>query len=343
MNEIRSNSWSIGSVGIDGRAVLAPMAGVSDVAYRLLAKENGAALVCTEMVSAMGIKYNNEKTKDLLFMEDIERPVSMQIFGSHPETMARGAQVMADHGVDIVDINMGCPVKKVVSGGDGSALMKTPDLAVDVARAVVQAVSIPVTVKMRLGWDENHKNVVDLARRMEDVGVAAVAVHGRTREQMYMGNADWSFIRAVKEALAIPVIGNGDVVDGPSAKRMLDETGCDAIMVGRGAQGNPWVFNEINAYLAGQESVPIVTGVEKMHMLLRHFQLLVKYKGLKLALREIRTHAGWYMKGLYEGAYWRNYINTVTTEDAFYQAIDEYTNILQDKPLPQAHLTTHKG
>lgn len=343
MNEIRSNLWSIGSVGIDGRVVLAPMAGVSDVAYRLLAKENGAALVCTEMVSAMGIKYNNEKTKDLLFMEDIERPVSMQIFGSHPETMARGAQVMADHGVDIVDINMGCPVKKVVSGGDGSALMKTPELAVDVARAVVQAVSIPVTVKMRLGWDENHKNVVDLARRMEDVGVAAVAVHGRTREQMYMGNADWSYIRAVKEALAIPVIGNGDVVDGPSAKRMLDETGCDAIMVGRGAQGNPWVFNEINAYLAGQELVPIVTGVEKMHMLLRHFQLLVKYKGLKLALREIRTHAGWYMKGLYEGAYWRNYINTVTTEDAFYQAIDEYTNILQDKPLPQAHLTTHKG
>ena len=242
MNEINNSTWYIGNVPITGRAVLAPMAGVSDIAYRLLAKEHGAALVCTEMVSAMGIKYENEHTKDLLFMEDVEHPVSMQIFGSDPEAIALASQVVERAGADIVDINMGCPVKKVVSSGDGSALMKTPDLAARVAEAAVKAVSVPVTVKMRLGWDDTSKNVLDFAKRIESVGVAAVAVHGRTREQMYMGHADWSYIKEVKEALQIPVMGNGDVVDALSAKALLDETGCDAVLIGRGAQGNPWIL-----------------------------------------------------------------------------------------------------
>ena len=220
-------TWTIGNVPIQGMAILAPMAGVSDIAYRLLAKEHGASMVCTEMVSAMGIKYKNERTHELLRMEAVEHPVSMQIFGSNPEAIALGAKVVAAAGADIVDINMGCPVKKVVSSGDGSALMKTPDLAARVAEAAVKAVDVPVTVKMRIGWDDDHINVVDFAKRIESTGVAAVAVHGRTREQMYMGRADWSYIKAVKDSLSIPVIGNGDVWTPEDALRMMQETGCD--------------------------------------------------------------------------------------------------------------------
>lgn len=324
MKEINNDLWHIGKVAISGRAILAPMAGVSDIAYRLLAKEQGAALVCTEMVSAMGIKYENEHTKDLLFMEAVEHPVSMQIFGSDPEAIALAAKVVERAGADIVDINMGCPVKKVVSSGDGSALMKTPDLAARVAEAAVKAVAVPVTVKMRLGWDDASKNVLDFAKRMESVGVAAVAVHGRTREQMYMGRADWSYIKAVKEALTIPVLGNGDVVDALSAKAMLTETGCEAVLIGRGAQGNPWVFQEVNHYLRTGEILPKPTAVERLHMLRRHFELLCHYKGVSLGVREIRTHAGWYIKGLPEAAKWRNRINTLHTMEAFKDALATY-------------------
>ena len=225
MKEINNTSWHIGHVIIPGRIGLAPMAGFSDVSYRLLAKEMGASFVCTEMVSAMGIKYNNEHTKELLYMEAVEQPVSMQIFGSDPEAIAIGAKVVEAAGAPIVDINMGCPVKKVVSSGDGSALMKTPKLAMKVAEAAVKAVHIPVTVKLRLGWDETCINVVDMAQRMESVGVAAVAVHGRTREQMYSGKANWDYIKEVKSALQIPVIGNGDVNSPESAKALLEYTG----------------------------------------------------------------------------------------------------------------------
>lgn len=324
MKKINNDTWYIGDVAITGRAVLAPMAGVSDIAYRLLAKEHGAALVCTEMVSAMGIKYENEHTKDLLFMEAAEHPVSMQIFGSDPEAIGLAAKTVERAGADIVDINMGCPVKKIVSSGDGSALMKTPDLAVRVAESAVKAVTIPVTVKLRLGWDEAHKNVVDMAKRMESVGVAAIAVHGRTREQMYSGSADWSYIKAVKEAVSVPVLGNGDVVDPLSAKAMLEETGCDAVLVGRGAQGNPWIFNRINHYLVTGEIIQEPSADEKLTMLLRHFHLLCHYKGESLAAREIRTHAGWYIKGLPEAAKWRNRINMVHTAESFETAIGEY-------------------
>ena len=312
-----SKQWCIGSVPIEGQVILAPMAGVSDVSYRLLAKEYGAALVCTEMVSAMGLKYKNEKTRDLLYMEAGEHPVSMQIFGSDPEAMALGAKVIADADADIVDINMGCPVKKVVSSGDGSALMKTPDLACRVAEAVVKAVDIPVTVKMRLGWDDNSRNVVEFAKAIAQTGVAALAVHGRTREQFYMGQADWSYIKAVKEAVPhIPVIGNGDIFTPQDAKCMLDETGCDAVMIGRGAHGNPWIFKRTNHYLATGELLPAPSWEERLAMLERHFNLLVHYKGMDMATREIRTHAGWYIKGMPESARWRNRINTTCGEDA---------------------------
>lgn len=330
MKEINNESWHIGHVTIPGRIGLAPMAGFSDVSYRLLAKEMGASFVCTEMVSAMGIKYNNEHTKELLYMEEVEQPVSMQIFGSDPEAIAIGAKVVEKAGAPIVDINMGCPVKKVVSSGDGSALMKTPDLAMKVAEAAVKAVQIPVTVKLRLGWDDTSINVVDMARRMESVGVSAVAVHGRTREQMYSGQANWDYIKEVKEALTIPVIGNGDVNSPESAKALLEYTGCDAMLIGRAAQGNPWLFQQIKDYLETGHYRQNPTGSERIAMLLHHYDLLCKYKGVDIATREIRTHASFYIKGLPEAARWRNALNVAMGRKSFISVVEEYKQFLDD-------------
>lgn len=330
MKEINNESWHIGHVTIPGRIGLAPMAGFSDVSYRLLAKEMGASFVCTEMVSAMGIKYNNEHTKELLYMEEVEQPVSMQIFGSDPEAIAIGAKVVEKTGAPIVDINMGCPVKKVVSSGDGSALMKTPDLAMKVAEAAVKAVQIPVTVKLRLGWDDTSINVVDMAQRMESVGVSAVAVHGRTREQMYSGKANWDYIKEVKSALTIPVIGNGDVNSPESAKALLEYTGCDAMLIGRAAQGNPWLFRQIKEYLETGHYGPNPTGIERIAMLLRHYELLCYFKGVDLATREIRTHASFYIKGLPESARWRNALNVAMGRESFISVVEEYQQFLDD-------------
>lgn len=330
---MKEQIWSIGSVPIDGRVILAPMAGVSDIAYRLLAKEHKASLVCTEMVSAMGIKYKNERTHELLRMEDVEHPVSMQIFGSDPTAIGIGAKVVEEAGADIVDINMGCPVKKVVSSGDGSALMKEPDLAARVAEAAVKSVSVPVTVKMRIGWDADSINVVEFAKRIASTGVSAIAVHGRTKEQMYSGHADWSYIKAVKEAVSIPVIGNGDIVEPEDGKRMMEETGCDAVMIGRGAQGNPWIFERTDHYLRTGELLSPPTDIERLDMLLKHFRLLCHYKGDTLGVKEIRTHAGWYMKGLPESAYWRNRVNTIHTPKSFESELERYREILLEMEL----------
>ena len=240
---------SIGGVRLDGWALLAPMAGVSDLAYRVIAHRMGAALTTAEMVSAKGLYYKNEKTEDMLKIDPGEHPVALQLFGSDPEIMALGAKEMEKAGPDIIDINMGCPMQKVVKNGDGSALMKNIPLAQSIVKAMTEAVHVPVTVKMRLGWSRDTENCIELARAVEEAGAQAITVHGRTREDFYQGEADWAMIAKVVSAVHIPVIGNGDVVDGPSAKRLMDETGCAAVAIGRAAWGNPWIFKAVDTYL----------------------------------------------------------------------------------------------
>ena len=315
--------FAIGSVVLDAPIILAPMAGVCDAPYRVIAHRYGAALVCAEMVSSQGIRYSNQHTEELLHIEEGEHPLSMQIFGSDPEVMAQAAAVVEEAGADIVDINMGCPVKKVVKNGDGSALMKDLPLAEKIIRAVVQAVSIPVTVKMRTGWDDTAFVAPELAKRAEDAGAAAVAVHGRTRDQFYSGKADWQKIKAVVEAVSIPGIGNGDVVDGPSAAAMMAETRCQAVMVGRGAQGNPWIFPQIRHNLETGEVLPLPTPKEKYTQMLAHFEALLAYKGEYIGIREMRTHAAWYTHGLHGAAALRERINRTRSAEEFRAVVEE--------------------
>lgn len=280
---------------------LAPMAGITDLAFRTICRECGADLVVSEMVSSRGLHYKDKKTDLLLLTNETEAPLIVQIFGNEPDVMAESAKALEDRGVKYLDINMGCPAPKIVKNGDGSALMQNEELAEQIASAVVRAVSIPVSVKFRAGWDSSHVNAVSFAKRMENAGVSAVCVHGRTKEQFYSGNADLSIIKAVKEAVKIPVIGNGDVVDGESAKNMLSETGCDSIMIGRGAQGNPFVFQSVKQSLLGK--TPFVpTAEDKKQIVLRHIEYMEETKPEHVGVAEMRKHFAWYLKGLKHAA-----------------------------------------
>ena len=295
---MKSTKLTIGNVTLDNNVVLAPMAGVTDLPFRVLCKEQGAGLICMEMVSAKGIYYNNKNTIDLLQIHPDETPVSLQFFGSDPKIMSEMAKRIEDRPFSFLDINMGCPVPKVVNNHEGSALMKEPKLAAEIVRSIANAIDKPVTVKIRKGFDDDHINAVELAKRLEDAGAAAIAVHGRTREQYYSGKADWEIIRQVKQAVTVPVIGNGDIFSVQDGKRMLEETGCDFLMVGRAAMGNPWIFAQINAYLNDGVVLPTPPLSKRLLTLIDQVDRMVEYKGEKIALMEARKHAAWYMRGL---------------------------------------------
>lgn len=303
----------IGNVTLDNPLVLAPMAGVTDLPFRLLCKEHGVGLVCMEMVSAKAIYYKNKNTEQLLEIYPQERPVSLQLFGSDADIIAEMAAKIEDRPFDILDFNMGCPVPKVVNNGEGSALMKNPKLVEEILTKLVRAVKKPVTVKIRKGFDEEHVNAVEIARIAESCGVAAVAVHGRTRQQYYSGHADWDIIRQVKEAVQIPVIGNGDLHTAEDVCRMKEQTGCDGFMIGRGAQGNPWIFEQILHKLETGEDLPRPTVQAVTEMVLRHARLQVEIKGEYTGMREIRKHAAWYTAGYRNSSKLRGKINEVET------------------------------
>ncbi|MDE4542655.1 tRNA dihydrouridine synthase DusB [Thermoanaerobacterium sp. R66] len=287
----------IGDVEIKNNVFLAPMAGVTDKPYRRICSEMGCGFTYTEMVSAKGLYYGSENTEFLTDIDDDEN-VALQIFGSDPYIMGEIAKRLNASNAKVIDINMGCPTPKIVKNGDGSALMLKPDLAESVIKAVVKNSIKPVTIKIRKGWDDDHINAVEIAKMAENCGVKAVAVHGRTREQFYSGNADWDIIKKVKDNLKIPVIGNGDVFSPEDAKRMIDETGCDAVMVGRGAEGNPWIFKRILYYLNTGEILPEPTVSEKIDMILRHLDMMIEYKGEQIGILEMRKHIAWYLKGI---------------------------------------------
>lgn len=316
-------SLQIGNVILKSNIALAPMAGVSDLPFRVLCKEQGAGMVCMEMVSAKAIYYNNKNTESLLEIHEDEGPVSLQLFGADPEIISQMAKRIEERPFDILDLNMGCPVPKVVNNGEGSALMKDPLLAGRIIEATAKAIQKPVTVKIRKGFDEEHVNAVEMAHVAEESGAAAIAVHGRTRQQYYAGKADWDIIAAVKDAVKIPVFGNGDVVDGKSAREMLTKTGCDGILIGRGAQGNPWIFREINAYLKDGTVLPRPTNEERLSVALKHAALQLQYKGEYTGVREMRKHLSWYTFGMPNSASFRNRINNIETYEDLLAAIHE--------------------
>lgn len=317
-------SLKIGNVTIGGNVILAPMAGVTDLPFRVLCKEKGADLIYTEMVSAKGIYYDNKNTESLLEVLEEERPVALQLFGSDPKLMAEMAKKIEPRNFDILDINMGCPVPKVVNNMEGSALLTNPKLLGEIVKSVSSAIDKPLTIKIRKGFGKDDCNAVEIAKIIEDNGGAAVAIHGRTREQYYTGEADWEVIARAKEAVSIPVFGNGDVTSPELAKKMIDYTNCDAVMVARGVRGNPWLFGQIKDYLAtgSYEAKPSIE--EVVATIKRHARLQVKYKGDYLGIREMRKHVAWYTTGYYESARLRHKVNEVESLEALDELLDQY-------------------
>ncbi|OCA99959.1 tRNA dihydrouridine synthase DusB [Clostridium beijerinckii] len=319
----------IGNLTFENNIFLAPMAGVTDISFRGLCKEMGCGLVYTEMVSAKALYYGSENTQTLLRIADEEKPVAAQIFGREPDVMARICEEYLNNREDIciIDINMGCPAPKIVKNGEGSALMKEPELAYDIVRAIKKVSTKPVTVKFRKGFDEDNINAVEFAKGMEQAGADAIAVHGRTRKQMYQGKADWDIIKRVKDSVSIPVIGNGDVFSPEDAIRMKRTTNCDGIMIARGSQGNPWIFRQINNLLNG-EVIQEVSDNEKIEMCIRHYELAIKYDGEFKAIREMRKHASWYIKGLPRCTELKNKINTINDSEKVIEALRKYQDEL---------------
>ena len=311
---------------VENEVFLAPMAGVTDLPFRLICKELGCGLLYTEMINAKALCYDDKNTKKMLNILDEEHPVAVQIFGSEPEFMGKAAQILNDYPNEILDINMGCPAPKVVKNGDGSALMRNPKLAGQVLDQVVKNSKKPVTLKIRKGWDDNSVNALEIAKIAEDCGICAITIHGRTREQYYSGQADWDIIGEVKSQISIPVIGNGDVTSVEDEIRIKDHTGCDAIMIGRGAQGNPWIFKRIDHYMKTSQLLDPPSKDEKIDIAIKHMDLAIKEHGEYVAVREMRKHIGWYLKGMKHSARFRDQINHMVTAKEVIDTLNQYRN-----------------